>query len=301
MRSDAPTALRQLLDLGEAVAVPGVYDPVTARLVEKAGFSAVYLGGNALGISLAKGQPMLTLTETVEACARIVRTTDLPLIVDAGSGFGTHLHVHRSVWELEQAGAAGLHLDDQPYPKSPNYHRGGGGLADIRTAASKIEVAARARRNDKFCLIARTDAFRVTGSIDELVRRCSAYIQSGADALLLLDVEQQVHIDAVRAAVPGVPLMWIGGVVPPVLPLDRLSALGFSVALYPFNTIAATVEAVTDLWNTVKATGCVPQSEEFLRRMRGDLSVLAGLKTYWDIEDDLKGRESALGQGLPEP
>lgn len=292
MRPHGPAALRQLLASREMVAVPGVHDPVTARLVEQAGFSAVYVGGNALGISLAKGQPLLNLSETVDCAARITRTTDLPLIVDAGSGFGTVAHVHRTVIELESTGAAGLHIDDQPYPKSPNYHRGKGGLADLRTAANKIEVAAKARRDANFCIIARTDVFRVTGSVDELVQRCRAYVGAGADALLLLDVERVEHLDAVRAAVPGVPLLWIGGVVPPVLSVQQLSEAGFSLALYPVNTIAAIVQAVSDLWRTVKETGRVPQSDEFLRRMRGDLSVLAGLKTYWDLDDELKRREA---------
>ncbi len=290
MRPDGPAALRSLLASPQTVAVPGVYDPVTARLVEQAGFAAVYLGGNALGISLAKGQPLIGLTETVECAARITRTTDLPLIVDAGSGFGTLGHVHRTVRELESTGAAGLHIDDQPYPKSPNYHRGSGGLADLRTAADRIEVAAKARRGQDFCVIARTDVFRVTGSVEDLVLRCRAYTGAGADALLLLDVERQEHLDAVRAAVPDVPLLWIGGVVPPVLPLRKLNDLGFSLALYPFNTIAATVHAVADLWMSAKQTGEVPQSDDFLRRMRGELSLLAGLKTYWDIEDELKSR-----------
>jgi methylisocitrate lyase len=271
--------------------VPGAHDPVTARIVEQAGFSAAYLSGNSLGISLAKGQPLIGLTETVECAARMVRTTDLPLIVDAGSGFGTVGHVYRTVLELESTGAAGLHIDDQPYPKSPNYHRGKGALADLRTAANKIEVAAKARRNKDFCIIARTDVFRVTGSVEELTERCRAYVAAGADALLLLDVERVEHLDAVRAVVPGVPLLWIGGVVPPVLSIQELSKAGFNLALYPFNTIAAVVQAVSDLWRTVKATGRVPQSDEFLRHMRGDLSVLAGLKTYWDIDDELKRRE----------
>ncbi|MGE3925761.1 MAG: oxaloacetate decarboxylase [Lautropia sp.] len=289
--------MRRLLSSHETAAVPGVYDPVTARLVEQAGFPAVYLGGNGLGISLAKGQPLIGLTETVDCAARIVRTTDLPLIVDAGSGFGTASHVHRTVLELESTGAAGLHIDDQPHPKSPNYHRGRGGLADLRTAADKIEVAAKARRSDDFCIIARTDAFRVTGSVEELSRRCRAYVTAGADALLLLDVERVEHLEAVRAAVPAVPLLWIGGVVPPVLSMQQLADAGFRLALYPFNTIAAVVQAVSELWRAVKATGRVPQSDEFLRYMRGDLSVLAGLKTYWDIDDQLSRREADATAG----
>jgi len=116
---------------GGFTAAPGACDPFTARLIERAGFSAVYLGGNALGVSLAVGQPLVTLTETAEAAARICRTTESPLIVDAASGFGAPAHVRRSVRDIEASGAAALHIDDQPFPKSPSYHRGSGGLAPL--------------------------------------------------------------------------------------------------------------------------------------------------------------------------
>jgi methylisocitrate lyase len=302
MKTDGARALNDLLQRGGTVPVPGVHDPMTARIVEQAGFSAIYLGGNGLGISLGKGQPLITLTETVDCAARITRAVDLPLIVDAGAGFGSPLHVHRTVLEVESTGAAGLHIDDQPYPKSPNYHRGDGGLADIRTAAARIEVAAKAKTNPDFRVIARTDVFRATGSVQELVDRCRVYADAGADALLLLDVEKAEHVDMVRQRVPHLPLLWIGGVVPPVLSLGELNKVGFSLALYPFNTVAAVAQAVSDLWRSVRQTGRVPQADDFLRSMRGDLSLLAGLKTYWDIDDLLHAkdpRQDVKDRGAP--
>ena len=123
-----PARLRRLMAAGGTLAAPGASDPFTARIIERAGFQAVYLGGNALGLSLAKGQPFVTLTETVDAAARIARVIEAPLIVDAGAGFGEPAHVHRAVIELESAGVAALHIDDQPYPKQARYHRGAGGL-----------------------------------------------------------------------------------------------------------------------------------------------------------------------------
>ena len=138
MARPAPARLRAMLAQGRMVAAPGACDPFTARLIERAGFEAVYLGGNAMGLSLAKGQPLITLTETVDYAAKIVRTTDLPLIVDAGAGFGAAAHVHRTVLEIELTGAAGLHIDDQPYPKRPSYHRGDGGLAPIGRGGGEV-------------------------------------------------------------------------------------------------------------------------------------------------------------------
>ncbi len=278
------------------VAAPGACDAFTARLIDRSGFGeALYLGGNALGLSLAKGQPLVTLTETVAHAAQIGRTSGRPLIVDAGAGFGAPAHVHRTVMEIEQAGVAALHLDDQPYPKSPSYHRGDGGLVDIELMAARLRVAAAARRDPDTLLIARTDALRVTGSLDAAIERGRAYVAAGADALMILDIEP-AHMAEARAALPGVPLVWIGGVVPPVPDVAVLAVAGFAIALYPFNTIAAIAEAVTGLWGAARATGTIRQDSTLLRRMRRELAEIAGMETYWDIEDDLAGRPRRGGE-----
>ncbi len=270
------------------VAAPGACDPFTAKLIARAGFDAMYLGGNALGLSLAKGQPLVTLTETVNHAAAITRTVDLPLIVDAGAGFGSPVHVHRTVREIESTGAAALHIDDQPYPKSPSYHRGHGGLAQEDEAKARLAVAVKARRDTDFLIIARTDVLRVTGSLDLTIARGRDYAALGIDALMILDLEP-AQVAAVSAALPGLPLVWIGGVVPPVPSVSELAAAGFALSVYPFNTIAAIAESVSALWGTVKDTGKVPQSDALLKRMRPELSEIAGLRTYWDIEDELTG------------
>lgn len=271
------------------VAAPGASDPFTARLIERAGFEAIYLGGNALGLSLAKGQPLITLTETVDYAAKIVRTTDLPLIVDAGAGFGAAAHVHRSVREIESTGAAALHIDDQPYPKRPSYHRGDGGLAPIDEVTAKLEVAVKARRNPEFFVIARTDALRVTGSIDAAIARGRAYAATGIDALMVLDLEP-AQVAPIRAALPAMPLVWIGGVVPPVPNVCDLAAAGFAIAVYPFNTIAAIAVSISELWAHVRRTGDIPQDGTLLTCMRRELAEIAGMETYWAIEDGLAQR-----------
>ena len=277
--------LRKLMAAG-MVAAPGACDPFTAKLIARAGFDAVYLGGNALGLSLAKGQPLVTLTETVNHAAAIVRTVDQPLIVDAGAGFGAPPHVHRTVREIESTGAAALHIDDQPYPKSPSYHRGHGGLAPAEDAKARLSVAVKARRDRDFMIIARTDVLRVTGSLDQAIARGKDYAALGIDALMILDLQPQ-QVATVRAVLPGLPLVWIGGVVLPVPSVSDLAASGFALSVYPFNTIAAIAQSVSALWDTVKTSGKVPQDDALLKRMRPELSEIAGLRTYWDIEDDL--------------
>lgn len=157
---------------GGCIAVPGAADPLSARIIERAGFEALYLGGNALGLAQAKGQPFVTLTDTVDAVARIARAVDSALIVDAGAGFGGVSHVAAAVVEIESAGAGAIHIDDQPYPKSPNYHRGRGELAPVDLAVARIKAAKAARRSHDTLLIARTDALRVTKSLDEVWFAC---------------------------------------------------------------------------------------------------------------------------------
>ena len=277
------------------VVAPGACDAFTARLIDRSGFGeALYLGGNALGLSLAKGQPLVTLTETVAQAAQIGRTSTRPLIVDAGAGFGSPAHVHRTVIEIEQAGAAALHIDDQPYPKSPSYHRGDGGLVDSELMAARLRVAAMARRDPGLLLIARTDALRVTGALAAAIERGRAYVAAGAEALLILDIGPEQVAEA-RAALPGIPLVWMGGVVPPVPAVAALADAGFSLALYPFNTIAAIADAVSSLWSETKASGTIAQDPALLLRMRGELAEIAGMDTYWDIEDDLAGVERRGG------
>lgn len=284
MAGSAGARLRRLIRQGEALAAPGACDAFTARIIARAGFQAVYLGGNALGLSLAKGQPLVTLTETAEAAGRIALAVEAPLIVDAGAGFGDPAHAHRTVREIEAAGAAALHIDDQPYPKSPSYHRGRGGLAELETAVARLTVAARARRDPETMIIARTDVLRVEGSMEAVAERARAYAAAGVDALMVLDLGPE-QAGAVQAMVPGLPLVWIGGVVPPVPNLKALSAAGFALALYPFNTIAAIAEAVSALWAHAQASGEIAQADDLLLRMRGELQAIIGLDAYWDIED----------------
>lgn len=293
--TSAAARLRAAMRAG-MVAAPGACDPFTARLIDRSHFGeAMYLGGNALGLSLAKGQPLVTLTETAHHAAAIALASDRPLIVDAGAGFGAPPHVHRTVREIEATGAAALHIDDQPYPKSPGYHRGDGGLADVETAAARFGVAARARRDPDFLLIARTDALRATGSLDDALARGRAYLDAGADALMILDLDP-AGFAAARAALPGVPLVWIGGVVPPVPDRQALVDAGVAIALYPFNTIAAIAQSVAALWGEAARSGRIDQPDALLLRMRRELAEIAGMDVYWDIDDDLAGRPRRGGE-----
>jgi 2-methylisocitrate lyase-like PEP mutase family enzyme len=274
---------RSLLEGGELIVAPGAYDALTARIIERIGFSAVYLGANALGIGRSKAQPFVTLTETRDSVASVSRAVDLPIIVDAGAGFGDPAHVFQAVRELEAAGAAALHIDDQPYPKQPRYHVGQGQVLPVDVVVEKLIVALQARRSEDFMIIARTDSLRVTRSIDETIARAQAFAAVGVDGLLVLDLTPE-QAPVVKMALPDIPLGWMGGVTTPIASVREIAAAGFSLALYPFNTVAAVAAAVADLWKGLKVTGEIGQPDELLARMRPELLEIVHMRKFVDIE-----------------
>jgi methylisocitrate lyase len=279
----AAAKLRDLMQSGRFIAAPGAMEPFTARIIESLGFPAVYLGGNAMGLHLGAGQPMVTLTETVTCARAVLGAIDVPLIVDAGAGFGEPAHTHRAVRELERAGIAAIHIDDQPYPKRAHYHVGQGGLAPVGDVVQKLAVALSARRDPNFQIIARTDALRVTGSIEKTTERCRAYAAVGVDALMVLDLAPE-QLPAIRAEISNLPLAWFVSPSIPAPSLPELESAGFQLALFPFNTVAAIAETVTALWTGLRADGRIAQSPEMLAKWRHSVQDLIGMPTYWEIE-----------------
>ncbi|MGZ5141242.1 MAG: isocitrate lyase/PEP mutase family protein, partial [Burkholderiales bacterium] len=284
-RHNSRVDLRRALRERRFVAAPGACDPFTALIIERAGCSAIYLGGNAMAIARGKPQPLLSLDDTVDCTMRVTRVVDVPVIVDLGSGFGEPAHVHRAVRDLETAGAAALHIDDQPYPKRFDYHRAGGrgGAVPIEVAAMRLRTAVAARRDPDMIIIARTDALRETKSLDTVIERGRAYSDTGIDALMVLDLEPE-QAPRIAEALPGLPLIWIGGVVPPIPSTTQIEHGGFAIAVYPFNTLAAIAATVTKLWGDFPATGTVSQKSDELLAMRGEIPRIVDIETYWAIE-----------------
>lgn len=279
----AATGLRSLMSEKKLLVAPGVFDAYTARIIESLGFEAIYLGGNALGLQLCIGQPFVTASETVNAVSRIRRAVGLPIIVDAGAGFGDAAHTFVATRELERAGASAIHIDDQVYPKRAHYHRGVGHLSDVEVVVDKLAAAVAARRDPDFMVIARTDALRVTGSVDQTIARAKACAGAGVDAVLVLDLGIEAAAEF-RAALPGVPLVWMGGIAEPVPLQQELESAGFSMALYPFNTAGAITEAVLATWQDARTAGrparpSVPTAQSVKKALS-----LIDMERLWDIE-----------------
>ena len=274
--------LRNLM-AGSFLPVPGIYDVLSARLLESLGFQALYLSGNALGLSLGVGQPLVTLPETVDAARRIAEATTAPLIVDAGGGFGSAIHARRAMRDLEAAGAAAIHMDDQPYPKRASYHLGVGGVAPAEELAAKLAVAAGARRDPDLLLIARTDVLKVTGSLEQAIERCRRYSEAGADAVMVLNLRPE-QAGVVRAAIPDIGLAWFASPSDDPPTAAVLAEAGFGLALYPFQTIAVVAQAIEATWRDYPKTGLPTPGATPIRDVARRVQEVIGMEANWRIE-----------------
>jgi methylisocitrate lyase len=263
----------------QAVAVPGVFNALVARMAERLGFRAVYLSGGAL--SAAAGLPdvgLLTLTEFVEQVRTIVQATRLPLLCDADTGFGEALNVERTVRLFESAGAAGIHLEDQQLPKRCG-HLSGKQLVEPETMTAKIRAAVAARSDRDFVIIARTDARGVYG-FDEAVRRARVYLDAGADAIFPEALESADEFARFAAAVPA-PLLAnmteFGR--SPNLDLAALASLGYRLVLYPLTAFRVALRASQRALETLQREG---HQRDLLPEMlsRAELYELLGYTGY---------------------
>jgi methylisocitrate lyase len=257
-REGTPSPGRRLRDAWAAapLAVPGVFNSLVGRMAERLGFQAVYLSGAALSASAALPDVgLLTLTEFVEAARAIAAATHLPLLCDADTGFGETLNVERTVRLFEDAGVAGVHLEDQQMPKRCG-HLSGKQIVDAEVMAAKVRAAVAARRDADFVLIARTDARAVAG-FDEAVRRARLYVEAGADAIFPEALESGEEFAAFARALAPVPLLAnmteFGR--SPNLDFGELAALGYRMVLYPVTTLRVALKAVQATLADILAKG----------------------------------------------
>ncbi|NIH80673.1 isocitrate lyase/PEP mutase family protein [Amycolatopsis viridis] len=278
--------LRELLAAPGPLVAPGAYDALSARLIEQAGFDVVYLTGFGATASLI-GRPdvgLLTGTEMVDQARRLAAAVDVPVIADADTGYGNALNVVRTVRAYEQAGVAGVHLEDQVSPKKCG-HLSGKAVIPREEMAGKVRAAVAARRDPDFVIIARTDAAAVHGLADA-VDRARAYADAGADLLFVEAPTSEEDLATVARELSGVaPLVfnWAEGGRTPPLSLERIGELGFSLVLYPIGALLAATAAVRALLETVRADGtpaaALPRLPSF-----GEFTDLIGLPEVHDLE-----------------
>ena len=261
-----PTLRQQLADTGLIIA-PGAYDGVGARLIEQAGFGAVYMTG--AGTSAARGYPdfgLLTMSEMVDNAAIMARAIGVPLIADADTGYGNELNVTRTVREYEARGVAAIHIEDQVSPKRCG-HLDGKQVVSREEFVSKIRAAVQARRSTDFIIIARTDA-RAMHDLDEAIWRANAALEAGAD---LAFVEAMQSLDEVAAVPRRVNGPCVLNVVPggrtPLFDLKQAQALGYKLVLLPGLMLKAAVEAGDAALAALKATHMAPDSNQSVAQL----------------------------------
>jgi methylisocitrate lyase len=234
--------LRQAWE-SETLAMPGVFNPLVARIAERLGFRAIYLSGGALSASF--GVPdvgLLSLSEFVEEARRICQATSVPLLCDADTGFGEAINVERTVRLFEAAGAAGIHLEDQQLPKRCG-HLSGKQLVPSDVMVAKIRAAVSARRDPGFVILARTDARGVEG-FDAAVARAKLYLHAGADGIFPEALETEDEFARFAREVPAILLanMTEFG-KSPLLDMPTLQRLGYRIVLFPLTAFRAAMKA----------------------------------------------------------
>lgn len=247
--------LRRRLTQGALLMAPGAFDPLSAMLVEQAGYEAVYLTGG--GFSRSSGLPdmgLLTMTEVLHFVDRVCESVSIPVIGDLDNGYGNAMNVCRAVRQFEKAGLAGFHLEDQMAPKRCG-HYDDKAVVSTSEMVSKIKAAVDTRRDENTLIIARTDARAVEG-LDSALDRVSTYLDAGADlgfveAPQTLDELREIPKREPRA---GLVNMFEGGKTP-FATAEDLQSWGFTVAIYPSQTHRAAIWAMRRTLESMKGTG----------------------------------------------
>ncbi len=251
-------SLKDRLGAPEILVAPGVYDGLTATLAAAAGFEAVYLSGAAVAYTRL-GRPdigLTSVTEMADTMALIADRIDLPVIIDADTGFGNALNAQRTMRQYERAGAAALQIEDQTYPKRCG-HLADKSLIPAAEMAGKIAAMADARRSDETLIIARTDAIAVEG-LEAAMDRAERYIEAGADVLFIEAPRSQAELAAItdrfKTRVPLLANMVEGGATPMSSASD-LERLGFSIVIFPGGIVRAQARTARDYYTSLKTNG----------------------------------------------
>jgi methylisocitrate lyase len=249
-------SVSQLLQQHDQLVMPGIYDALSAKIAARAGFEVVFITGYSLSATQL-GEPdfgLLTQTEVVAAATRICAVIDTPVIVDADTGYGNAVNVVRTVEELGRAGAAGMFLEDQVWPKRCG-HMMGKQVIPLAEQLSKLRAAIDARRESSFFIVARTDARQALG-LSEAITRGIAFKDAGADAIFIEAPQSKEEMKEISRQVPGplVANMLERGVTPLMGPAE-LRDLGYQLIVWPLAPLYSVAKTLTDTYATLRREG----------------------------------------------
>jgi len=249
-------SVRQLLDQHGQLVMPGVYDALSAKIAARAGFEVVFITGYSLSATLL-GEPdfgLLTQTEVVNAATRICSVIDTPVIVDADTGYGNAINVIRTVEDLIRAGAAGMFLEDQVWPKRCGHMKGKQVIA-LEEQLNKLRAAIDARKDRNFFIVARTDSRQALG-LNEAITRGVAFKEAGADAVFIEAPQSKEEMKEIASRVPGplVANMLERGVTPLMGPAE-LNELGYQLIVWPLAPLYSVAKTLADTYGTLRRDG----------------------------------------------
>nr|WP_319383251.1 isocitrate lyase/phosphoenolpyruvate mutase family protein [uncultured Roseibium sp.] len=289
MNHEINKAFRERLARGGAVLMPGAANALAARVIDGLGFEAVYISGAGL-TNTYLGMPdlgFISLPEIAQHASAIRNVTNLPIVVDADTGFGNALNVTHTVRTLERAGASAIQLEDQVNPKRCG-HFSGKDVVDLAEARSRIKAAADARIDPNFQIVARTDACATHG-FDAAIERAEAFIEDGADITFIEAPRSLENIRDIPARLPGTPQLInlvVGGKTP-ILDLSDLDGMGFGLVLYANVALQGALKGMHDALAVLKSDG---------RMDEGDLVASFEVRqnaVHKDFYDDLEKRYAA--------
>jgi methylisocitrate lyase len=248
--------IRQALRQNGQIIMPGVYDALSAKIAARVGFEVIFITGYSLSATLL-GEPdfgLLTQTEVVAAAQRICSIVETPVIVDADTGYGNAINVIRTVEDLMGAGAAGMFLEDQVWPKRCG-HMKGKQVIPLEEQLKKLQAAVEAKQGHDFFIVARTDARQALG-LSEAIKRGIAFKQAGADAVFIEAPESKEEMREISKHVPGplVANMLERGVTPLMGP-SELKELGFDLVVWPLAPLYSAAKSLTEVYTTLRQNG----------------------------------------------
>ncbi|NOJ27363.1 MAG: carboxyvinyl-carboxyphosphonate phosphorylmutase [Nitrososphaera sp.] len=280
-----PISLReQLEDSKKIIVLPGVFDALSARIAEQVGFEAMFQTGYGSSAALL-GMPdfgFLNAGETVDNARRIIRAVQVPVMVDADTGYGNPLNVHRLVKDLESFGAAGIFLEDQVWPKRCG-HMVGKDVIAKEDYLPKLKAAVEARKSKEFIIVARTDA-RAPLGLDEAIERGKAYRKAGADVVF---VEAPRSIEELKRVADEIDAPLVANMiedgVTPNLPAKDLLKLGYRIAVFPLSGLYSATYAMREVFTELKKTGATSKTRNMMVQFK-DFNKFVDLQKYMDLE-----------------
>ena len=294
------TRLRELLSRPEIVVAPGAFDCISASLIEHMGFDAIYMSGGNSGASVGfVNVGVRSLSEHVWQTARICDVTTIPVIADGEAGYGSPVTVMRLVREMEKAGAAGLHLEDQELPNRCG-HFAGKRLVSMETHVAQIAAAAEARTDPDFLIIVRVDAIAVTGFEDAL-ERARAYVKAGADMVFMEGIETTEQLKRIPQEL-DVPLLvnMVEGGKTPFLTAKEMEQLGYDLAIYPSSLYSTAIKQMQETLKVLRDTGTTEGVGDHMYTLAevNDLDLLGDKAVFAAIDKFSTGGRVAA-QGTP--